>query len=83
MDGRGRPPRLHDLRHSFAVAALDRWYRQGVDVSSKLPHLATYMGHVSIASTHYYLRLSPELGQSASQRFHHYAGRIFTPGGTP
>ena len=83
VDGRGRPPRLHDLRHSFAVTALDRWYRQGVDVSNKLPHLATYMGHVSIASTHYYLRLSPELGQWASQRFHHYAGRIFTPGGTP
>jgi integrase len=83
VDGRGRPPRLHDLRHSFAVAALGRWYRQGGDVSNKLPHLATYMGHVSIASTHYYLRLSPELGQSASRRFHRYAGRHFTPGGTP
>jgi integrase/recombinase XerD len=83
VDERGRPPRLHDLRHGFAVAALDRWYRQGVDVSSKLPHLATYLGHVSIASTHYYLRLSPELGQSASQRFHQYAARLFTPGGTP
>jgi hypothetical protein len=46
--------------------------------------LATvYMGHVSIASTHYYLQLSPELGQSASQRFHHYADRLFTPGGAP
>jgi integrase/recombinase XerD len=83
VDERGRPPRLHDLRHSFAVAALDRWYQQGIDVSSKLPHLATYMGHVSIASTHYYLRLSPELGQSASQRFHLYAGRLFTSGDTP
>ena len=81
LDERGRPPRLHDLRHSFAVAALDRWYRQGADVQSKLPHLATYLGHVSIASTHYYLRLSPELGQSASQRFHQYASRLFTPGG--
>jgi len=69
-------------RHSFAVTALERWYRQGVDVSNKLPHLATYMGHVSIASTHYYLRLSPELGQTASQRFHYYAGRIFANGGT-
>jgi integrase len=82
FDERGRPPRLHDLRHSFAVAALDRWYRQGVDVQSKLPHLATYMGHVSIASTHYYLRLSPELGQSTSRRFHQYANRLFNPGGT-
>ena len=83
VDERGRPPRLHDLRHSFAVAALDRWYRQGVDVSNKLPHLATYLGHVSIASTHYYLQLSPELGQSASRRFHQYAGRLLTAGGAP
>src|SRR5262249_412364 len=52
--------------------------RQGIDVQSKLPHLATYLGHVSVASTHYYLQLSPELGQSASQRFHHYASRILT-----
>ena len=78
LNERGRPPRLHDLRHSFAVAALDRWYRQGIDVQSKLPHLATYLGHVSVASTHYYLQLSPELGQSASQRFHHYASQILT-----
>src|SRR5207245_9259480 len=47
LNDRVRPPRLHDLRHSFAVAALHRWYRQGLDVQSKLPHLATYLGHVS------------------------------------
>lgn len=80
LNERGRPPRLHDLRHSFAGAALDRWYRQGIDVQSKLQHLATYLGHVSIVSTHYYLQLSPELGQSASQRFHRYAHQIFTSG---
>jgi integrase len=83
LDERGRPPRLHDLRHSFAVAALDRWYRQGVDVQSKLAHLATYMGHVSVVSTHYYLQLSSELGQSASKRFHRYASEIFTGGSIP
>jgi len=66
-----------------SLSALDRWYRQGVDVQSKLPHLATYLGHVSIASTHYYLRLSPELGQSANRRFRQYASRLFTPGGAP
>jgi len=80
LNERGRPPRLHDLRHSFAVAALDRWYRQEVDVQNKLPHLATYLGHVSVASTHYYLQLSPELGQSASQRFHRHASEILTSG---
>jgi integrase len=83
LDERGRPPRLHDLRHSFAVAALDRWYRQRVDVQSKLAHLATYMGHVSVVSTHYYLQLSSELGQSASKRFHRYASEIFTGGSIP
>jgi site-specific recombinase XerD len=83
LDERGRPPRLHDLRHSFAVAALDCWYRQGVDVQSKLAHLATYMGHVSVVSTHYYLQLSSELGQSASKRFHRYASGIFTGGSIP
>ena len=83
LNERGRPPRLHDLRHSFAVAALDRWYRQGVNVQSKLPHLATYLGHVSIVSTHYYLQLSPELGQSASQLFQRYAHQLFTSGDMP
>ena len=81
VDGRGRPPRLHDLRHSFAMAALHRWYRQGVEVQAKLPHLATYMGHVCSASTHHYLHLTPDIGRAASQRFHQYAAEIFGHGG--
>jgi len=80
LDQRGRPPRLHDLRHSFAVTALHKWYRQGIDVQSRLPHLATYLGHVSPVSTYYYLRLSPDLQQAASQRFHQYAHQLFDPG---
>lgn len=81
LDGRGRPPRLHDLRHSFAVAALHRWYRQGADVQTKLPHLATYLGHVCPVSTHHYLHLTPDLREAASQRFHRYALKIFGDGG--
>lgn len=77
----GHPPRLHDLRHSFAVNALQRWYAQGTDVQSKLIHLATYMGHACPASTHYYLKLTPELRQAASQRFHQQFGSLFTLGG--
>lgn len=65
----GRRPRIHDLRHSFAIQCLLRWYRQGADVQSQLPKLAMYMGHVSIASTAYYLRWIPELAQAASDRF--------------
>jgi len=65
----GRRPRIHDLRHSFAIECLLRWYREGADVQSQLPKLAMYMGHVSIASTAYYLRWIPELAQAASDRF--------------
>jgi integrase len=65
----GRLPRLHDMRHSFAVGALLRWYENGEDVQVALPRLAMYMGHVSIASTAYYLRIMPEVLQRASERF--------------
>lgn len=70
-------PRVHDLRHSFAVQALSRWYRQGADVQAQLPKLAMYMGHVSIESTAYYLRWTEELAALASQRFaQHFAMTI-------
>ena len=55
----GRCPRLHDIRHALPSAALLRWYEKGGDVQVELPKLAMYMGHVSIASTAYYLRLMP------------------------
>jgi integrase/recombinase XerD len=73
----GRPPRLHDFRHSFAVNALLRWYREGADVQAKLPLLATYMGHVSIVSTEYYLHFIAELAAVSSARFAtHYAALV-------
>lgn len=78
----GRCPRLHDLRHSFALQALIRWYREGVDVQSRLPHLALYMGHVSIVSTAYYLRWVPSLAALASDRFERSFGHLLQ-GGRP
>lgn len=66
---RGRPPRVHDLRHTYAVHALLRWYRAGADVQAKLPILATAMGHVSIASTAYYLPFLEPIAEAASARF--------------
>ncbi len=75
----GRVPRIHDFRHSFAVNALLRWHRSGIDVQSKLPHLANYMGHVSIASTHYYLHFVEELASSTSARFAQSYGGLVTP----
>jgi integrase/recombinase XerD len=75
----GRLPRVHDYRHSFALQALLRWYRSGVDIQAKLPLLATYMGHVSIASTEYYLPLIPELALEASNRFCSRYGALVRP----
>jgi integrase/recombinase XerD len=59
--GRGRGPRVHDLRHAFAAHALLRWCREGADLDAKLPVLATYMGHQSLAGTQRYLHLIAEL----------------------
>jgi integrase len=69
FDGNRRRPRVHDLRHSFAVQALARWYRRDADVQALLPRLAMYMGHVSLESTSYYLRWTPDLAELASARF--------------
>lgn len=66
----GHPgPRLHDLRHTFAVHRLLAWYRDGGDVQARLPLLADYLGHVSIVSTQVYLEITAELLGEAAQRF--------------
>jgi site-specific recombinase XerD len=73
-DVRGAPgqrgPRLHDLRHTFAVHRLLAWYRDGGDVQARLPLLSTYMGHVCLVSTQVYLSITGELLHEAAQRFH-------------
>lgn len=61
-------PRLHDFRHSFAVATLQRWYGQGVDVGPRLSWLSTYLGHSCPSSTYWYLSASPELLAIAADR---------------
>jgi integrase/recombinase XerD len=58
--GRGHGPRVHDLRHTFAVNNLRSWFARGEDVNALLPVLQTYMGHSSLADTAYYLRLTAE-----------------------
>jgi site-specific recombinase XerD len=69
-----RLPRLHDLRHSFAVHSLTAWYRQGADVQRLLPVLSRYLGHSDLEGTKAYLSMTPELLQQASLRFARYAG---------
>lgn len=67
------PPRLHDLRHSFAVGRLLRWYREGVDPSTRLHELSTFLGHVDPVSTAVYLKMTPELLEEANRRFEAFA----------
>lgn len=63
-----RGPRIHDLRHSFAVNTILRWYRAGEDVECLLPTLTTYLGHSKVRDTYWYLSACPELmGEAASR----------------
>jgi integrase/recombinase XerD len=66
--GRGKGPRVHDLRHTFAVHSLLRWYREGAELNAKLPVLAAYLGHRSVAHTQYYLHLTAELFPEITKR---------------
>ncbi|MCP4996749.1 MAG: tyrosine-type recombinase/integrase [Gammaproteobacteria bacterium] len=61
-------PRLHDFRHRFAVNTLLEWYRSGTDVNRHLLELATYLGHVHVTDTYWYLSATPELLQLAVKR---------------
>ena len=61
-------PRIHDLRHTFAVHRLARWHRAGIDVQARLPLLSAYMGHDSLVGTEKYLNATPELLQLAARR---------------
>jgi integrase/recombinase XerD len=79
-----RGPRMHDLRHSFAINRMLAWYRSGINPQSQLPQLATYMGHRDIKSTLVYLRATPELLQSANERFRTFAAHaLHFSGDTP
>ena len=61
-------PRVHDLRHRFAIRTLLGWYREGTDVEKKLPALSTYLGHTCVRDTYWYLSACPELMQEAARR---------------
>jgi len=62
-------PRIHDLRHAMVGARMRQWYRDGINPQSRLPYLATYLGHKDIKSTLVYLNITPEVLQEASARF--------------
>jgi integrase len=64
----GRGPRIHDLRHTFAVQTLLNWYRTGKDPAQEMIQLTTYLGHANPASTYWYIEAVPELMELAAQR---------------
>jgi integrase len=76
-------PRVHDLRHAFVVGRMLSWYREGVDAQSRLPYLATYLGHKDIYSTLVYLTITQELLQQASEPYRVVGARVLkaTKGG--
>jgi integrase/recombinase XerD len=80
---RGRKgPRVHDLRHAFVVHRMLHWYREGVEPQSRLPYLATYLGHKDIVSTLVYLNITPELLQQAGERYRRRGAQALL-GGAP
>jgi integrase len=72
--GRGAhgAPRIHDLRHTFAVRCVLRWHQQGIDVHQRMLALSTYLGHVKISNTYWYLTAVPELMGIVGKRFEHF-----------
>jgi len=67
--GDRRGPRVHDLRHYFAIRTLLNWYRSHADVEARLPELATYLGHIHVRDSYWYLSAVPELLQLATRRW--------------
>jgi len=68
QSGDSRGPRLLDFRHRLAINTLSRWHRRGVDIEKHLPELSTYLGHVHVSDTYWYLSATPELLSQALRR---------------
>jgi integrase len=77
--GRGHGPRVHDLRHTFAVNNLRSWFAQGRDVGALLPVLQTYMGHSSVTDTAYYLHLTAESYPDITAQVQQVIGDVVPP----
>jgi len=74
--GRGKGPRLHDLRHTFAVHNLEKWLKSGENLQAKLPILADYLGHASLLGTQKYLRLTPSVFPEIALRMENSIGKL-------
>jgi integrase/recombinase XerD len=78
--GRGKGPRVHDLRHTFAVHRLLQWYEEGVDLNTKLPFLVAYLGHKDFTGTQKYLHLTAELFPNLTARMNQQFGGVIPQG---
>jgi integrase/recombinase XerD len=74
----GRSLRLHDLRHSFVAVRLLLWYEQDADLGTRLPKLATYLGHVGLSSSQRYVQLSHDLVGEITRRHAARFGYLIT-----
>lgn len=77
--GRGKGPRVHDLRHTFAVHRLLQWYEQGADINVKMPFLVAYLGHHDFTGTQKYLHLTAELFPEIAARMNRQFGGVIPP----
>jgi integrase len=71
--GRDKKPRVHDFRHTFAVRRLLKWYEEGANLDQKILALSTYLGHVQVTDTYWYLSAVPELLAIVSDKFENFA----------
>jgi integrase/recombinase XerD len=78
--GRKKGPRVHDLRHTFAVHRLIRWYEEGADLNTKLPFLVAYLGHKDFTGTQKYLHLTAELFPNLAKRMNQQFGGVIPQG---
>ena len=69
-------PRLHDLRHTFAVKTLIRWYQDGLNIDANMPLLSTYLGHTHVTDTYWYISGVPELFRLATMRLDRFLGEL-------
>jgi integrase/recombinase XerD len=67
-------PRIHDIRHTFAVNTLIHWYKTNVNIDQKMPYLSAYLGHKKPSDTYWYISSIPELIALASQRLEEHGG---------
>jgi len=73
LSASGKPPRLHDARHTFVVRTLLRWYQEDFDVDTKISALSAYLGHTKVSDTYWYLTAVPELLRIVARRFEVFA----------